>query len=444
MADATLDTQAKLAELEIKAAKAIENNDHETFAKTRQEIRNILSGKTPSAIPMEQRPIDESDPFLNVPRFSPDSLQAAVDRDREGHVYNPRNPDYELIDWAGMLPEGVSDRLGVLKQMWDDPEFARSQLGAGKDALLGTFMDPTVDGSLDPTSALAGSEASLSALDALTTVQPETWDAAEDWNDDTYGGLPQDTGTPLEITEDLLPPTEVDGYGVENTPEVPEQTLTEITEADSTRAPSRWNPDAEHNVGSITPVDEDGKFLGGTRAKIGSFFGHDSEEELERFGSALLGFGSGLLSGGPDIGAALGHGFAKAGDQFVKTKKGQRQAALDDLKIAREDEKLNWEREKMDDWRRKTALARLGEDDPALTKLKNEVELKKQGYDKNEDGDWVYTGGSGMPDEYREYRNTVDAVMANNPGMPRGEAETVAKEILGIKKYDTNALNFGQ
>lgn len=96
----------------------------------------------------------------------------------------------------------------------------------------------------------------------------------------------------------------------------------------------------------------------GARAKVMKAFGWD-EEGAQNFGRALMGFGSGLLQGGPDFGAALGAGFAKGADEFVDAKDDRRQAALDDRRIAMEDERLDFAREEMNNKRKQAALDRL-------------------------------------------------------------------------------------
>lgn len=96
----------------------------------------------------------------------------------------------------------------------------------------------------------------------------------------------------------------------------------------------------------------------GARAKVMKAFGWD-EEGAQNFGRALMGFGSGLLQGGPDFGAALGAGFAKGADEFVNAKDDRRQAALDDRRIAMEDERLDFAREEMNNKRKQAALDRL-------------------------------------------------------------------------------------
>ncbi len=96
----------------------------------------------------------------------------------------------------------------------------------------------------------------------------------------------------------------------------------------------------------------------GARAKVMKAFGWD-EEGAQNFGRALMGFGSGLLQGGPDFGAALGAGFAKGADEFVNAKDDRRQAALDDRRIAMEDERLDMAREEMNNKRKQAALDRL-------------------------------------------------------------------------------------
>ena len=188
-------------------------------------------------------------------------------------------------------------------------------------------------------------------------------------------------------------------------------------------------------VGSITPVS-DGKFLGDTRKKIGGFFGHDSEEELQRFGAGLSGFGAGLLTGGSDFGAALGNGFQKSQEAFHGMRKDQRQAALADHKIAMDEEKRDWEREKTNEWRRQVARARLLEDDPSLAKLKKDVGDKASGYDKNEDGDWVHVPKSAyskLPEDVRKIHETADYLLTVSPEMTRKEALREAEYQLGIQ-----------
>ena len=96
----------------------------------------------------------------------------------------------------------------------------------------------------------------------------------------------------------------------------------------------------------------------GARAKVMKAFGWD-EEGAQNFGRALMGFGSGLLQGGPDFGAALGAGFAKGADEFVNAKDDRRQAALDDRRIAMEDDRLDMAREEMNNKRKQAALDRL-------------------------------------------------------------------------------------
>lgn len=96
----------------------------------------------------------------------------------------------------------------------------------------------------------------------------------------------------------------------------------------------------------------------GARSRMMKAFGW-SEEGTQDFGRALMGFGSGLLSGGPDFGAALGNAFSKGADEFAGAKDDRRQAALDDRRIAMEDERLDMAREEMDNRRKQAAIDRL-------------------------------------------------------------------------------------
>jgi hypothetical protein len=109
---------------------------------------------------------------------------------------------------------------------------------------------------------------------------------------------------------------------------------------------------------AIADEAEASGFFPGARAKLMKKMGWD-EEGAENFGQALMGFGAGLLTGGPDFGEAMGHGFAKAADQFVAAKQERRQASLDDLKIRAVDEEMDMRREEMNLKRQQAALERL-------------------------------------------------------------------------------------
>ena len=86
---------------------------------------------------------------------------------------------------------------------------------------------------------------------------------------------------------------------------------------------------------------------------------------------------------------------------------------------------------------RRASLERLNEPDEALTKLQREVELKKQGYDRNEDGDWFYTPPkAALPDEIKDLNSAMQYLQSDvgrhlvAPGQTVQEA---ARELLGIK-----------
>lgn len=96
----------------------------------------------------------------------------------------------------------------------------------------------------------------------------------------------------------------------------------------------------------------------GARAKVLKYFGWD-EDKADDMGDALMGFGIGLLQGGPDFGSALGNAFAKGAQGFDQSQEQRRQAALDDRRIAMEDERLDFAREEMNQKRKQAALERL-------------------------------------------------------------------------------------
>lgn len=247
------------------------------------------------------------------------------------------------------------------------------------------------------------------------------------------------------------PPPRVDAYGIplppasSSTGPTPVRIAEDLIRQDTTRggtAFTGWNKDAEHDVGKITPVDEDGKFLGGLRKKVGGFFGHDSEEELGRFGSALMGFGSGVLTGGQDIGEAIGHGFAKAQNQFVATKLAQRDAGLDDYRMQMDEEQREMARERMNEWRRQTALDRVN--DPIKQLLERE-KAHQAGVRVDEDGNYYIdrsASGPAIPDEAVELQQMYQYLMTPEgerlllPGESPGEG---ARRILKIK-VDDNLL----
>jgi hypothetical protein len=109
-----------------------------------------------------------------------------------------------------------------------------------------------------------------------------------------------------------------------------------------------------------------GKVFPETRGKILGFLGATDDDSAERIGMALLGFGSGLLQGGPDFGAALGAGFSKGADQYVKTKMNQQDAALNDLKTEMATERLDMEREAFNERKQQAALDRANQKNAAL------------------------------------------------------------------------------
>ena len=275
-------------------------------------------------------------------------------------------------------------------------------------------------------------------------------------------------GTPLEWSEWVMPPVDnevplveeqddaslvedgppprVDAYGIPlPTGPTPVRIAEDLIRQDTTRggtAFTGWNKDAEHDVGKITPVDEDGKFLGGLRKKVGGFFGHDSEEELGRFGSALMGFGSGVLTGGQDIGEAIGHGFAKAQNQFVATKLAQRDAGLDDYRMQMDEEQREMARERMNEWRRQTALDRVNDPIKQLLALEK---AHQAGVRVDEDGNYYIdrsASGPAIPDEAVELQQMYQYLMTPEgerlllPGEGPGEG---ARRILKIK-VDDNLL----
>jgi len=192
--------------------------------------------------------------------------------------------------------------------------------------------------------------------------------------------LPMTEGVPMTQEDIQLP----DAFGVPHVSTqdnaTQKQVIDNLTTGDTGRGGEAFDP--------ATGISDEGP-LAGARGKMLDWMNIDNDEHAQRLGSAMLAFGSGVLTGGSDLGAAVGHGFAKGADQFVSTKKDQTQRMADLQSIEQADLRLDMEREKFDEWRRDTARKRSGEMPDGLVKLERDKKIASSGYIQDENGQWI-------------------------------------------------------
>lgn len=173
--------------------------------------------------------------------------------------------------------------------------------------------------------------------------------------------LKNDPNAPFTIgdTSEFNPTRDAFGFPVSVDETAAERATNNLVKGDRARGGDIAVRDAPKAETKKEHSDEG--FGGGFRKKVLDFLGTDPDGGQERLGMSLMGFGSGLLTGGPDIGAAIGKGFAKGADQYVLTKTDQRRAGLADLQIAQAEERMKMERERMDMARDRAARDRTGD-----------------------------------------------------------------------------------
>ena len=215
-----------------------------------------------------------------------------------------------------------------------------------------------------------------------------------------------DTGTPLEISDALMPP---------------EMAPAEVRQAVEGLRSAEPAADAED-----AGLSEGGLFAK-QRNKLLGKLGIDDEDGAQRAGMALLGFGSGLLTGGSDFGAAMGNGFAKGVGQYVSTKKDQLDAGLAEAKADRETQRLDMQRETFNDRKAQASLERLNQKNAALGG-------KSTSYLDGNELVTVDTPAAifDMPDKYDDYEKYYFH-FRQNEGMTEKEAVERAERHAGIR-----------
>lgn len=181
------------------------------------------------------------------------------------------------------------------------------------------------------------------------------------------------------VDTDLLTDGDADavGSGTQNAPDMVERITTDLQAGDTSRGGQAVDKTARTH-----------KIFPKGREKVMDWFGLDDSGAVD-LGQALMAGGAGILTGGTDIGAAIGHGFSKGLDQFVAKKQDRRDAALTDIRIQREEQRLEMDRLEMERSKKLAIIERnSGLYDPKLTSLKQKRELAAIGIIPDGQGGW--------------------------------------------------------